>query len=110
MRQHGANCAGLSVLMVRYARLDVAFSREVPALVSAVHGLALAPTCIFTALDEGLAVRYSTKTSCGGFVPLYRNPITRTFGTMASVERRIFFVPTDELKFMLMLQGRSGAV
>ena len=24
----------------------------------------------------------------GGFVPLYRNPITRTFGTMASVERR----------------------
>ena len=80
------------------------------ALVSAVHGLALAPTCIFTALDEGLAVRYSTKTSCGGFVPLYRNPITRTFGTMASVERRIFFVPTDELKFMLMLQGRSGAV
>ena len=30
--QHGASCSGVSVLMVRYAHLDVAFTREVPAL------------------------------------------------------------------------------
>ena len=100
--------------MPRLLRAALAQSSLLPAAgaASMVGGALSQPevASVAAALDEGLAVRYSTKTSCGGFVPLYRNPITRTFGTMASVERRIFFVPTDELKFMLMLQGRSGAV
>ena len=52
MHQHGASCAGLSVLMVRYAHLDVAFSREVPALdvVVALCALAGAASCLLVSL------------------------------------------------------------
>ena len=52
MHQHGASCAGVSVLMVRYAHLDVAFTREVPALdvVVALCALAGAASCLLVSL------------------------------------------------------------
>lgn len=52
MHQHGTSCAGVSVLMVRYAHLDVAFTREVPALdvVVALCALAGATSCLLVSL------------------------------------------------------------